>query len=44
MIDPRGQLEEGLRYQKLGMLDQALEQYKVAIDSATDPAVTPGEA
>jgi len=39
MIDPRGQLEEGLRYQKLGMLDQALEQYRVAIDSATDPEV-----
>ena len=39
MIDPRGQLEEGLRYQKLGMLDQALEQYRVAIDASTDPAV-----
>ena len=39
MIDPRGQLEEGLRYQKLGMLDQALEQYRVAIDAATDPEI-----
>jgi tetratricopeptide (TPR) repeat protein len=39
MNDLRGQLEEGLRYQKLGMLDQALEQYRVAIDSATDPEI-----
>src|SRR5688500_1375313 len=39
MIDPRGQLEEGLRYQKLGMLDQALEQYRVAIEGATEPDV-----
>ena len=39
MIDSRGQLEEGLRYQKLGMLDQALEQYRVAIEAATEPDV-----
>ena len=37
MIDPRGHLEEGLRYQKLGMLDEALEQYRVAIDAAANP-------
>jgi tetratricopeptide (TPR) repeat protein len=39
MLDPRGRLEEGLRYQKLGMLDEALEQYRVAIDAASDPEV-----
>ena len=39
MNDARRPLEEGLRYQKLGMLDQALEQYRVAIDSATEPEI-----
>jgi tetratricopeptide (TPR) repeat protein len=39
MLDPRGRLEEGLRYQKLGMLDEALEQYRVAIHAASDPEV-----
>ena len=39
MNDPRRPLEEGLRYQKLGMLDEALEQYRVAIGSATDPGI-----
>jgi tetratricopeptide (TPR) repeat protein len=39
MLDPRSRLDEGLRYQKLGMLDQALEQYRVAMDSATDPGI-----
>ncbi len=39
MNDPRRPLEEGLRYQKLGMLDEALEQYRVAIDSATEPEI-----
>ena len=39
MLDPRGRLEEGLRYQKLGMLDEALEHYRVAIDAADDPEV-----
>src|SRR5688500_20409537 len=39
MLDPRSRLEEGLRYHKLGMLDEALEHYRVAIDSASDPEV-----
>ena len=39
MLDPRGRLEEGLRYQRLGMLDEALEHYRVAIDAASDPEV-----
>ena len=39
MIDARARLEEGLRYQKLGMLDEALEQYRVAVESATEPEV-----
>ena len=39
MLDPRSRLEEGLRYHKLGMLDEALEHYRVAIDTASDPEV-----
>src|SRR5688572_8531789 len=39
MLDARRALEEGLRYQKLGMLDEALEHYRVAIDAASDPEV-----
>ena len=39
MLDPRGRLEEGLRYHRLGMLDEALENYRVAIDGASDPEV-----
>jgi tetratricopeptide (TPR) repeat protein len=39
MLDLRRTLEEGLRYHKLGMLDEALEHYRVAIDAASDPEV-----
>ncbi len=39
MLDPRNRLEEGMRYMKLGMLDEALEHYRVAIDAASDPEV-----
>ena len=31
--------DEGLRYYKLGMLDEALEHYRVAIDAGSDPEV-----
>ncbi|MGH7663548.1 MAG: hypothetical protein ACRENI_04530 [Gemmatimonadaceae bacterium] len=43
MIEPETQLEEGLRYQKLGMLHKALEHYEATADSSADPAVV-GEA
>lgn len=37
--DPLRTIEEGLRYQKLGMLDRALEQYRATADSSSDPEV-----
>jgi tetratricopeptide (TPR) repeat protein len=33
------QIEEGVRYQRLGMLEEALTQYREAADGATDPRV-----
>lgn len=39
MLDPRNRLDEGMRYQRLGMLDAALEHYRVAIEAASDPEV-----
>lgn len=38
MLDHEMHLAEGLRFQKLGMLEQALEHYDVAAKSSTDPA------
>lgn len=43
MPDARTQIDEGLRFQKLGMLDRALQQYEATLDSTIDPALT-GEA
>ena len=39
MLNPEGQLDEGVRYRKVGMLDKALEQYETAAVSARDPAL-----
>jgi tetratricopeptide (TPR) repeat protein len=39
MIDPWSQIEEGVRYYRLGMLDEALMQYRAAAGSVDDPAV-----
>jgi tetratricopeptide (TPR) repeat protein len=39
MLDSWGQIEEGVRYQRLGMLDEALVLYRGAADQASDPAV-----
>ncbi len=43
MSDPRMHIEDGVRFQKLGMLDRALQQYEATVDSTADPAVI-GEA
>ena len=43
MLDPRTELAEGLRYQKIGMLEEALAKYRVAMDSTADPELL-GEA
>ena len=39
MLNPWVQIEEGVRYQRLGMLEEALAQYREAADGASDPAV-----
>jgi tetratricopeptide (TPR) repeat protein len=39
MLNPEGQLDEGVRFRKVGMLDRALEQYEASALSARDPAV-----
>lgn len=39
MLDIRSEIQEGLRYQKLGMLEQALQRFQVATDGATEPAI-----
>jgi tetratricopeptide (TPR) repeat protein len=36
MLDPQSQLKEGLRYQKLGMLDKAIEQFEATVTSTAD--------
>ena len=38
-FDPQARLEEGLRFQKLGMLEKALEHYQATVDSSNDPSV-----
>jgi tetratricopeptide (TPR) repeat protein len=43
MLDPRVQLDEGLRYEKLGMLEQALKHYEQTAGAADDPSLL-GEA
>src|SRR5687768_4062160 len=43
MLDPRHELSEGLRYQKLGMLEEALAKYRVVKDETADPELL-GEA
>lgn len=43
MPDPRMHIDEGLRFQKLGMLDRALEEYQATLITTADPAIT-GEA
>ena len=37
MLDPRARLDEGMRYQKLGMLQEALANYRVVVALAEDP-------
>lgn len=39
MPHPRELLDEGLRLEKAGGLDRALEQYRAALDAATDPGI-----
>ena len=38
MPDPRMHIEDGVRFQKIGMLDRALRQFETTVDLATDPA------
>ena len=40
MVDPQSILEEGRRYQKLGMLQEALDHYRVVMELGIDPEVT----
>src|SRR5687768_2964261 len=40
MVDPHSMLEEGRRYQKLGMLQEALDHYRVVMELGIDPEVT----
>jgi tetratricopeptide (TPR) repeat protein len=39
MLDPRGQLDEGLRFHKVGMLGKAIEYYEATAGGSDDPAV-----
>lgn len=39
MPHPRELLDEGLRLEKAGTLDRALEQYEAALSAATDPSI-----
>lgn len=39
MTDVRAHIEEGLRYQKLGMLDRALREYERTIEASNDPVL-----
>lgn len=39
MLDPLVQIEEGVRYQKLGMHEEALAQFRGVADRADDPAL-----
>jgi tetratricopeptide (TPR) repeat protein len=39
MKDLRAQIEEGLRYQKLGMLDRALREYERTVEATRDPTL-----
>jgi tetratricopeptide (TPR) repeat protein len=39
MSSPWGQIEEGVRYQKLGKLEEALAHYREAADATSDPAI-----
>jgi tetratricopeptide (TPR) repeat protein len=43
MLDARHEIAEGLRYQKLGLLEEALAKYRAVTDSTADPEVL-GEA
>ena len=39
MLDPRRELDEGLRYQKVGMLRRAVDKYEATAARASDPAI-----
>lgn len=43
MTAPRMHINEGVRFQKLGLLDRALQEYAASLDASQDPAIT-GEA
>jgi tetratricopeptide (TPR) repeat protein len=39
MLDSQAQMQEGLRYQKLGMLEKAIEQFEAAVSGTADTRV-----
>ena len=39
MLDPRSELDEGLRYEKVGMLKRAVDKYAATAATARDPAI-----